>query len=1043
MNRPEWERPSATGRNRELTHTPWGAYEDATQARKCNRQASRFVKLLNGVWKFKLFPNPVAAPKFFAVNFDAQTWQDLPVPSNWQLHCEDRPIYTNVPYPFHADPPLTPGQNPTGCYRTTFVLPDSWQDRQIFLVFESVDSAFHLWVNGQEVGYSTDSRLPAEFDITPHLHPGTNTLAVRVLRVAASTYLEDQDYWQMSGIQRDVYLIAKPHTHLRDFTVRTTFDRDYHHATLDLHVWAAQFPKGERWSVSAQLFDPESQPVFPQPLQDTLNEIGTPSATDKYDRYCARFTVSVPQPRHWTAETPDLYTLVLTLHASDGQPIDHESCRVGFRQVEIRNGLLLLNGHRLVVRGVNQHEHHPDTGRVLSEAYMRAELTLMKRLNFNAIRTSHYPHDSRWYDLCDELGLLVVDEANLETHGLWGVLSRDPSWATAYLERATRMVLRDRNHPCVIIWSLGNESFVGPHHAAMAAWIRACDGTRPVQYESGHPEPAISDILAPMYPQLEWVRDTLADATEHRPLIMCEYAYAKGNSTGNFHEIWDLILTSPRFQGGFIWDWADKPLARAQPDGGRRWVYGEPEGEAQHVERMCLNGVVFADLALKPGAYEIWHVQAPVRIQPINAAETVAGRFQLFNLYLASSLAHLDLEWELQGNGIRLQTGRMPIPDTMPCEGLLRTHKTPPQGGRATVQTTTILSIPFTPPVATPGTEYYLNLRCVLNRDFPWAAKNHTVAWEQIRLPIAVPAQAAMQPPPTHERIKTACGAVRAEFDPVSGTITSLRINEFELLVRGPQECFYRAPTDIDEGQAASTSYALRWQAAGLDRLTRTVNACQILHLHEQIGQNNSEEIGLRVMFDTTSFSPTGTPLFQTKTIYEFINGLLTVEVDVTTADSLPPLPRMGLDLVLNSSLEQVNWFGRGPFENYPDRKHAAMVGLHCSTVTDLFTPYLYPTENGGRQDVRWVTLTGKDGVGLRIRAIDPLFSFSAQHHSMLDLAHAKHVADLPKRLDVFLHLDARHCGLGGDTGWTPNVHPEYLVPPGRYRFGFVFEPLA
>ncbi len=1044
MNRPEWESPAATSRNRETSHVPWGSYEDAGQAKGCDRRASRFVKLLNGTWKFRLYPNPVAAPKFFAVDFDAQAWQDLPVPSNWQLHGDDRPIYTNVQYPFPVDPPLSPGQNPTGCYRTTFTLPESWQDRQVFIVLESVDSAFHIWVNGQEIGFSTDSRLPAEFDLTPHLRAGTNTLAVRVLRVAASTYLEDQDYWQMSGIQRDVYLIAKPRTHLRDFSVGTTFDRAYRNATLDLHVLTSPFPKGESWSVTAQLFDPDGHAVFTAPLRDTFSELIPPFTSGKQSSYSARITATVTLPRPWTTETPSLYSLVLTLHAPDDRPVDHESCRVGFRQVEIRDGILLLNGHRLLVRGVDQHEHHPDTGRVLSEAYMRSELTLMKRLNFNAIRTSHYPHDTRWYDLCDELGILVVDEANLETHGLWGVLSNDPAWAAAYLERATRMVLRDRNHPCVMAWSLGNESSVGPHHAAMAAWIRAFDGTRPVQYESGNPGPAVSDILVPMYPQLDWVRDTLADPAERRPLIMCEYAYDKGNSTGNFSKFWDLILTTPRFQGGFVWDWADKGLTRTQPDGSRRWVYGTPEGEAPHVERMCLNGVVFTDLSLKPGAYEIWKVQAPVRIEPIDAAETVAGRFRIFNLHLVSSLAHLDLEWELQASGVRVQSGRMPLPEAAPCEGLVRPGRTVALalGGQTTEQTSAILNVPFAPPVAIPGAEYYLNLRCVLNRDFPWAPSGHVVAWDQIRLPIALPAQTATLPPAVHERIKTACGAVRAEFDPVAGTLTSLRINQFELLAHGPQACFYRAPTDIDEGQAAPQSYAARWQKAGLDRLIRTVNGCQVIHLHEQIDGGSSEEIGLRVVFNTTSTNPDGAALFQTRTAYEFVNGLLTVEVDVTAADALPPLPRVGLELVLVAGLEQVDWFGRGPFENYPDRKHAAMVGLHHASVTDLFTPYLYPTENGARQDVRWMALTRKDGAGLRVRAIDPLFGFSAQHHSHADLAAAKHMGDLPRRHEVFLHLDARHSGLGGDTGWSPNIHPEYQIQPGRFRFGFVLEPL-
>jgi beta-galactosidase/beta-glucuronidase len=1050
MNRPEWERPSATGRNRETIHVPWGSYEDARQAQGCNRRASRFVKLLNGAWKFKLFQNPVAAPKFFDVHFDAQSWQNMPVPSNWQLQGEDSLTDAHVqqPLPIHA--PFTPGQNPTGCYRTTFTLPPSWQDRQVFLVFESVDSAFHLWVNGQEIGFSTDSRLPAEFDITPHLHPGDNTLAVRVLRIAASTHLDGLDLWPMSGIQRDVYLIAKPRTHLRDFTVRTRFDRDYRHATLELHALASPFPKGESWSVSAQLFDPDGQPLFPAPLRDTLNELGLPDETGKQDPYCARLTAPVPLPRPWTPDTPNLYTLVLTLHGPDDRPVDHESCRVGFRQIEFQTGVLLLNGHRLVVRGVDQSEHHPDSGRVLSEAYMRDELSLMKRLNFNAIRTSHYPHDTCWYDLCDELGLLVVDEANLDTHALRVGLSHDPSWATAYLERATRMVLRDRNHPCILAWSLGNESSAGPHQAAMAAWIRTFDKTRPMLCKSGRPGSAVSDLLAPMHPDLDWVNQTLADPSESRPLILGAYACDPGNQACDFHLFWDLVRTIPRIQGGFICDWADQALARRQPNGSRQWLCGNSGGEGPHAARMRLNGVVFADLSLKPGAYEVWQTQAPLRIEPIHASETLAGRFQLFNCYLTGTLAHLDLEWELQADGIPVQSGRMAMPEAAPCEGLTRPNKMGwlrPEGQNP-VPAMAILTVPFTPPVASPGTEYYLNLRCVLNRDFPWAARGHTVAWEQFRLPITVPAARTRHSPAQQERIKTACGPVRVEFDPVSGSLASLRVNDFELLKQGPIERFHLARAGINDRPATPPRHAADRQASDWRPLSRSVNACQILHLHEKIGRNNSEEIGLRVVFDTTSADPAGVPLILTRTSYEFIDGLLSVEVDMTAADALPHGLQLGLELVLAPGMEQVDWFGRGPFENAPERKHAAQVGLHRSTVADLCTPDLYLTENGAssehgaRQDVRWVALTRPDGAGLRIRATAPLFRFSARHHPRPDPAAASQEADKSGQNKICLYLNPRQDAACRGTCRGPDGNPECQSSPERIRFGFVFEPL-
>jgi beta-galactosidase len=1037
MTHHDWNEPAQTGRGRETTHVPWGAFTSAKEAKTCNRRTSRHVKSLNGTWKFFLARNPESAPAFHAETFDASKWSDIPVPANWQLHCDDRPIYTNVPYPFPCNPPYPPEENPTGCYRTTFTIPDEWDGHEIFLVFESVDSAFHLWINGVETGYSTDSRLPAEFNITPHLRRGENTLAVRVLRVAASTYLEDQDYWQMSGIQRDVLLFAKPGTHLRDFTVRTLFDRDYRDATLEIHTLCTPYAGPQPWTMTAELFNADGAPVWQTPLTEQIVRL----TRDETAHFRARISAPVAAPRHWNPETPYLYTLVLTLRDPAGNAVDIESCRVGFRQVEIKDGILLLNGHRLVVRGVDQHEHHPDTGRVLSEEYMRTELVLMKQLNFNAVRTSHYPHDPKWYDLCDELGICVVDEANLETHALWGVLSCNPAWGGAYLERAARMALRDRNHPCVIIWSLGNESFKGPHHAAMAAWLRTFDPTRPVQYESGNPGPEISDIIAPMYPHLDWVKDTLSDPAEKRPLVMCEYAYDKGNSTGNFFKFWDLVHTLPRFQGGFIWDWADKALTRTLPDGRRYWAYGDPQDHDAFQSRQCLNGVVFTDLSLKPGAFEIKKVQAPVRLLEISPESTRQGKFRLFNLYLESDLSHLDLEWDVQANGVTIENGRQPLPATSPCEGLLKPSQmiNNALGGYAAAHTAPVVTVAFETPKTVPGTEYFLNARFVLNRTLPWAGQGHIVAWEQFRLPCLVPAPQAA---PTAAdivvtnrasaiRVKTS--AFSAEFDTKQGTLATLEIDGVNLIRQGPAECFFRAPTDIDESNGQPDSNARRWQDAGLDRLVRTVSACR----EERIGQH-----GLRLTVESACAVPQKDAAFHTRTVYEATSGGILIDVTVQTADNLPPLPRIGLEMALAPELEQICWFGRGPHENYPDRKHSAMVGLYHNTIADLFTPYIYPGECGGREDVRWMTLTRTDGLGLKITAMEPLLHVSALHHRRQDLHAAKYMHELPERKEVYLHLDARHMGLGGDTGWNANVHPEFLVLPGRHRFNLWLQPL-
>jgi len=1034
---PEWQSPGLIERNRELSHAPWGAYETAEQARACDRRASRFVRSLNGVWKFRLYESPEAAPAFFEPGFPVADWFDLPVPSNWQLHGFDRPIYTNVRYPFPCDPPRAPAANPTGCYVTAFEIPVGWEGRDVFLNFDSVDSVFYVWLNGREVGFSTDSRLPAEFDITPFLRPGVNTLAVKVLRIAAATYLEDQDYWQMSGIQRDVNLFAKPRVRLRDFAIKTLFARNYRDAVLDVTAWCSRLNPDDGWTVSLELFDDAGNAVLRAPVADRVNGIAQPYAADKHDSHCARLRAPVAAPRHWNAETPVLYTAVLTLRDGGGAVVDAESARVGFRQVEIRDGLLLLNGRRLVIRGVDQHEHNPDTGRVLSEAWMRRELVAMKRLNFNAVRTSHYPHDTRWYDLCDELGIYVTDEANLETHQLWGVLSRAPDWAPAYLQRAARLALRDRNHPCVITWSLGNESFHGANHAAMAAWLRAFDGTRPVQYESGHPGPEISDIFAPMYPDLGWVRDTLADPSEKRPMVMCEYAYGKGNSAGNFFKFWDLIHTLPRFQGGFMWDWADKALTKRLPDGRAYHAYGELEGEGPLTARMCLNGVVFTDLSLKPAAHEMWKCQAPVRIEAVSETATREGRFRVYNLYLESGLAHLELVWEVQADGETAQSGRMPLPAVEPCDGLIRSSKlvAAALGGYAIERQAAEIRIPFTLAGIRPGAEYFLNLRCALVRDTPWAPAGHIVAWEQFPLPVAVPAAFPTIRNATHPAAPIAFGddTFAGVFDPATAALASLRVAGRETLLRGFHECLFRAPTDIDEAQGGDGTYAANWRAAGLDRMDRTVEAVAVSALGDR---------GVRIVADTAcSFG--GRLLLRTRTRYAFEDGVLFVSAVFNAAGTLPFLPRVGFEAVLDGALDRAAWFGRGPFENYRDRKHAAQVGRYAAAVSELAVPYIYPSDNGVRQDIRWLALTRPDGAGLRFRAVQPLFHFSALRNSWRDLADAKYLHELPVRPEVFLHLDAAQSGLGGDTGWTQNIHPEFQVPPGAHIFTFLVEPVT
>ncbi len=1058
----DYQNPLMIGRNKLAPHTPLGAYPDVETALTGDRTASPYVQLLSDRdWQFRLVASPGAAPAgFYEPTFDATDWAMLPVPGNWQmphhwsgLSFDDRPIYLNVHYPFEPDPPHVPKANPTGCYRKTFWLDPSWREREVFLLFESVDAAFYLWVNGEEVGYSQGSRLPAEFDITPYLHEGENLLAVKVLRYCDGTYLEDQDMWRLSGIQRDVVLYSKPRVGIRDFTVRTLLDDDYRNATLSVEVAIPRVPEMAAYQVEARLFDRQGSLLLATPLRSGVAD-RTPYGAETKTAW-AKLSTRVSEPDLWTAETPHLYTLVITLLDADGQPVDHESCRVGFRRIEIKDGLLCLNGRRLVIRGVNRHEHHHARGRALTEADMLQDIILMKQLNFNTVRTSHYPDDPRWYDLCDELGLYVIDEANIETHGVYDELSQSPAWYQAYLDRLIRMVVRDKNHPSVLLWSLGNESGVGPHHAAMAAWARDYDPTRLAHYESGRPGPEVSDVYSVMYPDLEEMRQLLADHTggpqeERRPIVMCEYAYAKGNSTGNFFKFWEMVAAYPRFQGGCIWDWHDKVIRHTTSNGQPFFAYGGDFGGGFDYTRdnedpqMCCNGIVGPDLErvdepnpplfVHPGAWEVKKVQAPVSIWAsghrwIDAPgtlphERVLGRrFVIANYYHTLDLSHLRLVWEIIEDGVIRQSGKLSLP--------------PIAAGEEEE-----IEIPFALPVApTPGTEWFLNLRFVLIEATAWAPAGHEIAWEQIWLPLPVPeAPRSIERAPSPLTLEegepnlTLHGSgFKAAFDHTTGVLTSYTANGRQLLVQGPLEAYHRAPTDIDLLMGNSPANVHKWRHAGLDRLKRDLLDFEVVRIAEDLIQ-----IRVRALLRPEAGSP---GIESTVTYRIFGNGEIDISNQVAIDRRLPFLPRVGLALRVAPGHERLTWYGRGPHENYVDRKRGALIGRYQSTVDAQATPYVYPSECGGKEDTRWLTLTDDAGDGLLVVAQAPLH-FSALHYTVEDLTAAGHPHHLTRLDEIILHLDAHHMGVGGDDGWLSEVHEEFRIPPGHYHYRFRLRPI-
>jgi beta-galactosidase len=1023
----DWENPLITGRNKRPGHVPMGAYPNAELALTCDRESSPNVELLNGSWKFHLAPCPEEVPAdFWVESFDVSGWANIPVPGNWQLlGFDDIPIYTNVAYPFSPNPPFVPKANPTGCYRHTFNLDPAWLGRSIYLLFESVDSAFTVWVNGREVGYSQDSRLPAEFDVTPYIRAGQNTLAVQVMRYCDGSYLEDQDMWLLSGIQRDVILYSKPQISLQDYVVRTELDSRYEDAVLHIEAQIARLPVSSAYSVEAMLYDADDTPVYAKPVSARFNDRVLHQTGIKMG--WAVISQPVSNPKKWTAETPYLYKLVLTLRDAQGEALDFESCRIGFRQVEIKEGIILLNGVRLVLRGVNRHEHHPERGRVLTEDDMRTEIKLMKQFNFNAVRTSHYPDHPLWYDLCDEYGIYLIDEANIETHGVWDDLSNDPLWLHAYMERATRMVLRDKNHPSVLFWSLGNESGVGPHHAAMTAWIRAYDPTRLVHYESGRPGPQVSDVYSVMYPNLDRIKQVLADVNEKRPVVMCEYAYAKGNSTGNFFKFWDMVDAFPRFQGGCIWDWNDKALLATDDNGVGYWAYGGDFGgdfnyqQPNEDPQMCCNGIVGPDLKPHPGAFEVKKVQAPVGI---SAVDVLNGRFTIWNKYHSLSLCHLEIRWELTEDGRPVQSGFLPPLDITAGE-------------------TGDLVIPIqAPEVLHPGAEYHLMIHFVLAANTSWALQGHEVVWERFRLPFPVAPKRSIPLSRLPELAMDAAGDqvaitgsdFKVVFSRTNGTITAYHFHGQEVLKSGPRENYYRAPTDSDLLMGNPPAPIHKWRAAGIDRLERNVIAFEAV-------QTSSKMVALRI--HSRLCAPDKQDGIDSEIIYHvYGNGEITISNQVAIDERLPFVPRVGVEYLLPGELENLIWYGRGPHENYVDRKTGAAVGYYQSTVAEQFTPYVYPSECGGKEDVRWLALTGRSGAGLMVVGQDKLH-FDALHYSIQDLAEAKHLNALHPRDEVILHLDGWHMGVGGDDGWMSQVHKEFLIFPGIYRFAYKLKPLA
>ena len=1007
LSRRDWENPAVTQLNQLSAHPPFASWRCAELAR--DDAASRSLRSLNGEWQFSYFSQPEAVPARW-INGDLSDAHSLQVPSNWQILGYDAPIYTNVTYPIPLNPPFVPQENPTGCYSLTFDVDEGWlASGQTRIIFDGVNSAFHLWCNGQWIGYAQDSRLPSEFDLSDVLQPSGNRIAVMVLRWSDGSYLEDQDMWRMSGIFRAVSLLHKPATRLSDVHLVTHLNQEFSRAELEALVVV----EGEALAdlqIAVQLW------CGNQLMAEQQQAIGS-EIIDERGAYNDRTTLKLllEHPLLWSAETPHLYRGVIVLKDGE-QLIEAEAYDVGFRQVEISGGLLKLNGKPLLIRGTNRHEHHPEKGQVMDVETMRRDILLMKQHNFNAVRCSHYPNHPLWYRLCDYYGLYVVDEANIETHGMVPMnrLSDDPRWLPAMAERVTRMVLRDRNHPSIIIWSLGNESGYGSNHNALYSWIKSNDPTRPVQYEGGGANTPATDIICPMYARVDedqphprvpkWsIKKWIGLPDEQRPLILCEYAHAMGNSFGGFHKYWQAFRQHPRLQGGFVWDWVDQSLVKRDENGQPFSAYGGDFGDTPNDRQFCMNGLVFADRTPHPALYEAQQLQQFFQFRLLtdgNPALEVASE------YLFRHSDNERLIWTVKLDGDALVSGEA-------------TLDIAPQGKQL---------IALNLPTANRSGQLWLNVEVQQIRATDWSDAGHICAWQQWRLPelFAEPVQSVQGESPqldvSEHGFDVHHGVQHWQFSRASGLLTQWLSGGDSVLLTPLQDQFTRAPLDNDIGISEVTridpnAWSERWKAAGMYQMESRLVSCEAEALRHEVQ-----------LHTVHCWCAQGKTLFISRKTY-CINhqGQLQISADIEVAYGVPAPARIGLSCQLAEVQPQVSWLGLGPHENYPDRLASARYDRWQRPLAEMYTPYVFPSENGLRCDTTWLEYGDNQWRGN--------FHFNISRYSQHQLRETSHRHLLREEQGSWLNIDGFHMGVGGDDSWSPSVSAEFLLQQQHYHY--------
>lgn len=959
---------------------------------------------LDGTWKFLYSRNNASAPHdFFQEHYHLTEWKDIHVPGSWELQGFDVPIYTDVSYPFTPNPPfVSQDYNPVGEYVREFSVPDDWANQDIFIDFEGVESAYAFWINGHFAGYGEDSRLPSRYNITPYLHKNANRIAVKVFRFSDGSYLEDEDYWKYSGIERSVFIEARPKTRVVDFQLTAGLKHDDCDGDLVLNLYFHQPKKG--FSAVVKILSPD----------------GNTLAVDRYRLRSSNdslFTLSrlFKNVKPWSAETPNVYKLVVTTLNDLNREIESFVHPFGFRNVEIRNGLLLVNGAPLKIKGVNRHEHDPYTGRSITIASMLTDIRLMKQANINAVRCSHYPNRPEWYDLCTKYGLYVIDEANIECHGIletkFGTFANKDKWRNPFHERMSRMMLRDRNNTCIIIWSLGNESGYGKLFEEIYSMAKQMDPTRPVQYEGGGYE-ALSDIYCPMYARI-WALERHANQRDARPLILCEYEHAMGNSEGNLSDYWKVIRSHDQLQGGFIWDWVDQAFAKTDSMGRHIWAYGGDMGFAgvRNDSNFCCNGLVAADRQPHPHYYEVKHVYQNIHFEPVPFA---ADQLLVRNEYDFRDLSDFDLQWSVLADGDEVKSGTMRLSAVAPhdhcivrIDGLQE-------------------SIPLCQ-------EAWLTLRAVCRNGSAMIPKGFEVAANQYKLPIRTAVVSSEMKSMKMARLFrnknsfTVSGdGFRITFSVKDGEIKSLEYDGQEILREGLKANFWRPLTDNDVANGTLNRCGI-WKKAGEQAVLTNFKA-------EQQGCNVVLSAAFDMKDQLSKFTVTYT-----------VNGTGDIHVGFKFLPGkkvLPEIPRLGMRMILHGQYDRMTWLGRGPHENYVDRRSSALIGKYKATVWEQYHPYPRAQETANKCDVRWVSLTNADNHGILIKGDEPL-GISAWNFPMdaIDYVPATvrniHGGSIMKQDMVWLNVDHLQMGVGGDNTWGAQVHSEYTITPHEWEYGF------